>query len=255
MSRKTCSVIRWLFVLGIIISPAVASGYFDLPPLPRPEEYGNLAINRVTRGKDVKSVYFSHWRHRTLFTCRVCHSELEFNMKVNTTEITETASRKGRFCGACHNGKTAFRHEGNCERCHTGEIISNSEKFELFARFNFPETDFGNKIDWVEAMKRRLIVPNRYLKTKSQDIQFDKKLNLEAEWNMIPPSIFPHRAHTAWLDCNNCHPEIFTIKKKGTKHFAMNRILQGEFCGVCHLSVAFPMDDCKRCHPGIKGGM
>jgi hypothetical protein len=28
----------------------------------------------------------------------------------------------------------------------------------------------------------------------------------------------------------------------------MNRILQREFCGVCHLTVAFPMNDCKRCH-------
>ncbi len=255
MSRKTCSVIFCLLLSAIIIHPAAVSGYFDLPPLPRPEEYGNLLINRLTKEKGVKSVYFSHWQHRTLFTCRVCHSELEFNMKVNTTEITESASRKGRYCGACHNGKTAFRHEKNCERCHTGVIHSNNEKFELFSRFDFPQTDYGNKIDWVEAMKRRLIVPNRYLKSKSQDIQYDKKLNLEAEWSMIPPAIFPHRAHTAWLDCNNCHPELFTIKKKGTKHFSMNKILQGEFCGVCHLTVAFPMDDCRRCHPGIKGGM
>ena len=28
----------------------------------------------------------------------------------------------------------------------------------------------------------------------------------------------------------------------------MSRILKREFCGVCHLTVAFPMDDCKRCH-------
>jgi hypothetical protein len=29
----------------------------------------------------------------------------------------------------------------------------------------------------------------------------------------------------------------------------MARILKREFCGVCHLTVAFPMNDCKRCHP------
>ena len=32
----------------------------------------------------------------------------------------------------------------------------------------------------------------------------------------------------------------------------MSAILNGEFCGVCHLTVAFPMDDCQRCHPGMK---
>jgi hypothetical protein len=37
-------------------------------------------------------------------------------------------------------------------------------------------------------------------------------------------------------------------KKKTTKHFSMDRILKGEFCGVCHLTVVFPMNDCKRCH-------
>jgi hypothetical protein len=28
----------------------------------------------------------------------------------------------------------------------------------------------------------------------------------------------------------------------------MARILKAEFCGVCHLSVAFPLDNCERCH-------
>lgn len=244
-----------MLAIVVVLAPAAACGYFDLPPLPPPAEYGTILINRVSTANGIKPAQFSHWRHRTMYTCRVCHTELEFNMKVNTTEITESASRKGKFCGACHNGVTAFRHEKNCERCHTGEIVSNNEKFALFAKFDFPETGFGNKIDWVDALKRRLIVPNRYLKTKSQDIQFDRKLLLEAEWNMIPPAVFPHRQHTSWLDCNNCHPELFTIKKKGTKHFSMTYILKGEFCGGCHLTVAFPMDDCKRCHPDLRGNM
>jgi len=32
----------------------------------------------------------------------------------------------------------------------------------------------------------------------------------------------------------------------------MTRILKGEFCGVCNLSVAFPISDYKRCDPSIK---
>ena len=31
----------------------------------------------------------------------------------------------------------------------------------------------------------------------------------------------------------------------------MKYILEGKFCGVCHLNVAFPLDDCQRCHPDM----
>jgi c(7)-type cytochrome triheme protein len=85
----------------------------------------------------------------------------------------------------------------------------------------------------------------------SEDISFDKELILESEWHNIPNAVFPHKAHTAWLDCNNCHPDPFNIKKKTTKHFEMRFILEGQFCGVCHMTVAFPMQDCKRCHPTV----
>ena len=64
--------------------------------------------------------------------------------------------------------------------------------------------------------------------------------------------MFPHWEHVQMLDCSNCHPEIFNLKKKTTKHFSMDNILKGKFCGACHLNVAFPMDPCKRCHPDIR---
>ena len=255
MSQQADSIARLLLAIAFVLLPVAATAYFDLPPLPPPEEYGSFLINRVSTAKGVKPVFFSHWHHRTLYTCRVCHGELDFNMKVNTTEITEAANRRGRYCGACHNGRSAFRLEGNCQRCHTDDIGVANALFTLFGRYDFPVTGYGNRIDWVEAMKRQLVIPNTYLRTRPEEINYDKKLTLDAEWNNIPPAVFPHRPHTAWLDCNNCHPEIFTIKKKATKHFRMTNILRGEFCGVCHLTVAFPMNDCRRCHPGIQGQM
>ena len=45
-------------------------------------------------------------------------------------------------------------------------------------------------------------------------------------------------------------PRRLQYQEETTKHFAMARILKREFCGICHLTVAFPMNDCKRCHPG-----
>jgi c(7)-type cytochrome triheme protein len=238
-------------LLSLIASSNSHGQFWELPALPPADQYGNLLINRTSEKNRVKPATFSHWVHRQKHTCRVCHFELEFSMKVNTTEITEAANRSGRYCGAggCHDGKVAFSHDRpNCEKCHNGDRGYGKEKFSALA--TLPKAEFGNGINWVKALKDGSITPLNYLSIKPPDtITFQKTLSLEAEWSGIPPAIFPHRAHTKWLDCNNCHPDVFNIKKKTTKHFLMTRILAGEFCGVCHLSVAFPMNDCKRCHP------
>lgn len=239
-----------LLLLVLTASPVWAN--FALPPLPPREEFGNILINRVSSVNGQKPVSFSHWLHRSRFTCRVCHTELEFVMKTNGTEITERANRTGKFCGACHNGKIAFRHNGNCDKCHNGEISNSAEKFQDFImRAAVPMTATGNGLDWSEGLRSGAIKPQTYLKKKSQDMGFDKELLLEAEMTIIPPAVFPHKSHTAWLDCDNCHPDLFNIKKKGT-HFTMPEILRGNYCGVCHLNVAFPMDECRRCHPAMR---
>lgn len=245
---------RLLITLGaLLLGTVTASAHFDLPSLPSREQYGNILIDRNSTKSGVQPVTFSHWLHRKRHTCRVCHTELDFSMKAGTTEISERENRAGKFCGACHNGKVAFRHNGNCDKCHNGNIDFGSEKFTEFFNKPFPTTPYGNGVNWVESLRRGMITPATYLKTKSKDLNFDKLLILEAEWSIISPSIFPHKAHIEWLDCSSCHPDIFNIKKKTTKHFSMSAILSGEFCGVCHLTVAFPMDDCQRCHPGMKG--
>ncbi|HUS55503.1 MAG TPA: c(7)-type cytochrome triheme domain-containing protein [Thermohalobaculum sp.] len=62
-----------------------------------------------------------------------------------------------------------------------------------------------------------------------------------------PYVVFPHRQHTEWLDCANCHPAIFKAKR-GANDFGMLDVLNGEYCGRCHGAVAFPLTECKRCH-------
>jgi len=63
----------------------------------------------------------------------------------------------------------------------------------------------------------------------------------------MPNVIFPHFPHTYWLDCANCHPSIF-IMKKGANPISMVKITNGEYCGRCHGRVAFPLAECNRCH-------
>jgi c(7)-type cytochrome triheme protein len=252
MPYKTSFIIITLLVLAsaFLFWRHPAWGNFNLYPLPAPERYGNILINRTSVKNGVKPATFSHWLHRRRHTCRVCHAELEFNMKLNTTQITEDANRSGRFCGAagCHDGKAAFGHDKfSCDKCHNGDKGYGAERFSETSAY--PATLFGNRIDWVAAMASGLITPRTCLRNRAEEMPFHKKLELEAEWEFVPPAVFPHKSHTDWLDCNNCHPEIFNIRKKGTSDFSMRNILRGEFCGVCHLDVAFPMHDCKRCHP------
>ena len=67
----------------------------------------------------------------------------------------------------------------------------------------------------------------------------------------MPLVLFPHRPHTEWLDCNNCHDKIF-IKKVDANPINMLAILSGNYCGQCHGAVAFPLTECNRCHSVIR---
>lgn len=242
---------------GLLEELAFSHGDLKLPRLSPPEEYGDVLMKGPSsKAGAVTPVVFSHWVHRTKYTCRVCHGELEFSMKANETGvICENGKVKNRYCTVCHNGKIAFApkdDEGdNCKRCHNADQSPNREKFFALQK-SLPRAKFGNEIDWVKALDNGSIKPKQSLSGDSQPLGLDKTLTLAAEMSGIPPAVFPHKAHVQWLDCANCHPDIFNIKKKTTKHFSMSRILNGEFCGACHLRIAFPLDECKKCHPSMK---
>jgi c(7)-type cytochrome triheme protein len=190
--------------------------------------------------------------HRVHYTCRVCHSELGFSLFANTTEITEEDNRQGRFCGACHNDELAFGHsEGNCGKCHNGDIDYGIEKFaELFA---LPSAAYGNEIDWVEAIDKGVITPQTFLYDKRIPVNSIKKLTIYSEWMwMYAHAQFSHEIHGRWLGCSSCHPAIFNLELKTTEGFSMLNILDKKYCGTCHGKVAFPIKDCKRCHPTMR---
>jgi len=236
---------------ALVAVAAWAQGRFPLPKPPPPDRYGTVLMNRGCTAAGVEPVVFVHWRHRAKYSCRVCHFELEFALEAGVTEITEADNRNGLYCGACHDGQTAFAvtKKANCVRCHAGAIRSDKKAFREFAA-KLPTAPYGNRIDWVKA--QGILKPVYALYGQEKPIQFDKKLVLQAEWFGIPPAVFPHGVHEVFLDCGNCHPDIFNIKKKTTKHFEMRYILEGKLCGVCHGAVAFPLDDCQRCHPAMR---
>src|SRR4030067_3520087 len=137
-----------LSLLLVGLSCTALAGIMDLPPLPPPKLYGNILINRGVSGSDVKSATFSHWSHRIKYTCTVCHLELGFNMMLNTTVITEAENKEGKYCGACHDGRTAFGHtEEHCNKCHNGNKSYGGEKFKELK--SLTAAPYGNRIDWV----------------------------------------------------------------------------------------------------------
>jgi c(7)-type cytochrome triheme protein len=247
-----------LIAIGILAlsSRAFSHGDLDLPPLPAPEMYGDVVIDRFCGEKKVVPVVFSHWVHRPFYTCRVCHVDLEFAMKSNDTGIVcNGGEMSGKFCTRCHDGKIAFGPKGpdgeNCDRCHNADASPNRKKFNEL-KDKLPASKYGNEIDWVKALADGLIKPKKSLSKDFTPVVIDRTLTLQAEMAGIPPAVFSHKTHLEWLDCANCHPDIFNIKKKTTKHFSMSRILNNEFCGVCHLKIAFPMNECRRCHPAMR---
>ncbi len=63
---------------------------------------------------------------------------------------------------------------------------------------------------------------------------------------------YPHAPHSIWLQCTNCHPEVF-LPKRGANDFEMADIFEGRACGVCHGKVAFaPESNCIRCHDNLR---
>lgn len=109
------------------------------------------------------------------------------------------------------------------------------------------KSNSGNRVDWVAALEKEEINP-RYdrLDPEKAPIVLDLNIVREVKGSM-PDVVYPHKQHTEWLDCSNCHPAIF-VPMKGANNISMASILLGEKCGVCHGKVAFPVSECRKCH-------
>ena len=118
---------------------------------------------------------------------------------------------------------------------------------EAFA--GLPTTEFGNHVDWVKAIDEGKLKP-RWDRIDSNEEPFVMDLDIVRPVKAsVPDVVFPHRQHTEWLFCSNCHPAIF-IPQKGANQINMSAILLGQKCGVCHGKVSFPITtkSCKKCH-------
>jgi c(7)-type cytochrome triheme protein len=116
-----------------------------------------------------------------------------------------------------------------------------------------PKATAGNHVDWVKSLTDKKIDPRWDRKdAKAAAVVMDLNIVREVKGSM-PDVVYPHKQHTEWLDCSNCHPSIF-VPQKGANQISMASILLGQKCGVCHGKVAFPVSECRLCHSRKKGG-
>ncbi|WP_206486003.1 c(7)-type cytochrome triheme domain-containing protein [Thalassotalea sp. G2M2-11] len=83
-------------------------------------EYADVVLNKYSEANDMRPVIFPHWFHRVRFRCKVCHSELGFEMKVGANDINMMKIMDGQYCGMCHNGEIAWNID-RCDLCHSGK--------------------------------------------------------------------------------------------------------------------------------------
>ncbi len=220
-----------------------------------------LNVELVPEGSAAFKVVFPHQAHTKLLSCNNCHTEI-FQMKKGANPITMKKIYDGEYCGVCH-GKVAFPVQDACTRCHTG--IPTPAEWQPAGPPRAPIERVTNwdaaaellpvsrgAPDWSKALEDGVIKPRPGLEADAKDQQtWLIDVELVPEGSAAFKAVFPHLAHTKLLSCTNCHIDIFQMKK-GASEITMQKIYDGEYCGVCHGKVAFAVDDaCTRCHTGI----
>jgi c(7)-type cytochrome triheme protein len=258
---RVTPLVAAILVAALCTLPPSVGGEFTSPEL-----YGRVVIGRFSPGAGMSKVVFDHWLHRAHFTCRVCHVDIGFAMEGGATGLRAADNAKGYFCGACHNGKLltyagpvfkscsttpTAEEEKHCRRCHSlGSSARRRHDFATFAA-GMPMASLGNRIDWEKAEEAGLITPKDFVQgisVRKGAMPARDDMSLESRGTWMGDIRFSHRKHSRWNGCELCHPDIFLGVKKGASSYTMMEIYGGSYCGVCHLKVAFPLQDCSRCH-------
>ncbi len=249
-------------VLLLLVSAYTAYAMRILPP----HEYGKVILGNYSRSAGLAPAVFDHWRHRAMFTCRLCHVDVGFAIERGATKIRAATNRDGYHCGACHNGKSTYKgkvifaacadnaareESGRCVRCHSGNNPDKKKK-EFDESFgDFPRKGVGYAVDWEKAESKGLIKPLDFvdgISVSRSPLKMEKEITIRSKGTWMSDVMFSHKKHAVWNGCEVCHPEIFPSTKQGTVKFSMFQITGGQYCGVCHDKVAFALVDCERCH-------
>ena len=111
----------------------------------------------------------------------------------------------------------------------------------------------GNMVDWVQSLQQGLIAPRPSLEGDKEPEIRDTTVLMKNTYPMLYVR-FPHKPHTQWMACETCHDRIF-LPQVDANPINMGKILEGEYCGLCHGAVSFPLTECARCHNTDPAGL
>jgi len=94
-----------ILVIGFVAAIAIASGTPAIIKMKRPPD-ATMPPSLLT-----------HWKHQRSYKCYACHPGTFSQWKKAVFDHVDM--EEGKYCGACHNGKVAFRPDNeDCEVCH-----------------------------------------------------------------------------------------------------------------------------------------
>lgn len=170
----------------------------------------------------VKSVLFRHAHHVDVkgISCEKCHSglfEMQALLAQEKKDFIMDAMYRGRYCGACHNGRDAFAADTQCARCHV--------------RIN--EKDVGHVLGKPKPYKMPA---------------YNTIVALGKDKRQV---LFQHEKHAS-LNCVECHSKLFQIRK-GSNPIALETHTSQRYCFNCHNGKKeFSWNNCVKCHRNWK---
>ena len=170
----------------------------------------------------VKSVIFRHQHHVDVkkISCEKCHSglfEMQALLAQEKKDFVMESLYRGRYCGACHNGKDAFAAQNQCARCHP----------------RISEKEVGHVKGKIKPYKAPAYNTTVAMGKDQQQV------------------LFKHEKHTS-SNCRDCHSKLFQIRK-GSNNVALETHQSQKYCFNCHNGKKeFSWNSCKKCHKDWK---
>ena len=116
--RKKLAIILSIFMVSLGIQGLWSIGFAE-------EDEADYPTEPIVFTQPVKAVVFDHKMHieDAGLDCESCHDDI-FEQAAGTAEengdFTMKSLYEGKYCGACHDGDTAFASNTRCAVCHIG---------------------------------------------------------------------------------------------------------------------------------------
>jgi c(7)-type cytochrome triheme protein len=223
----------------------------------------NITYDLPNAGK----VEFSHTFHLGLYKCDDCHNKL-FTTGSQRKSYSMAQMEKGKSCGACHDGKTAFSVAKDCGKCHPVKEIPfiqdarfpHVRHIEMYScsdchnAFFLPSSE--NKRYTMADMEKDFSCgachDNIFAFSVKGDCDRCHKTTREISYDVKETGAtqFSHKFHAGIYKCADCHYSIFQVGKNA-RRYSMSQMESGNSCGACHDGkTAFSVKGtCDKCHP------